>query len=176
MEREEKNTKDSAKEVTDEADIAGESDGDIDEEEHHGTAVFRIVAGLEFECDIGEDRHGESADSDRIRTREEEEGYPDEDRIAEKKESIFTPSNEGFDLIPEYKEEKTVHDEVEDATVKKLVQEELENDTEIVSLYQEEWVHPVVQDRRQKERNRRHETGGEDEEIGNGFIVHTFGF
>lgn len=176
VEEEEGGSEDSAGEVTDEADIAGESDGDIDEEEHHGTAVFGVVAGLEFEGDVGEDRHGESTDPDGIRTREEEESYPDEDGIAEEKEDIFGSSDQWFDLISEYKEEETVHDEVEDATVEELVEEKLNYNACIIPLHQEEWVHPIIQDRRQKERNRRHDTTCEDEEIRDGFIVHTFGF
>jgi len=134
VKEEEGGSEDCAGEMTDETDIAGESDGDIDEEEHHGTAVFGVVAGLEFEGDVGEDRHGESADPDGIRTREEEEGYPDEDCITEEKEDIFLSSYKGFDLIPEYKEKETVHDEVENASVEELVEKELENNTKIISL------------------------------------------
>jgi len=176
MEKEEARSEDGAGEVTDEADIAGESDGDIDEEEYHRAAVFWIVVGLELEGDVGEDRHGESADPDRIRTCKEEESYPDEDRIADEEEDIFASSDEWFDLVPEYEEKEAVHDEVENASVEELVEEELDCNTEIVSLHPEEWMHPVIQDRRQKERNRRHDTGGEDEEIGDGFIVHIFSF
>lgn len=125
VEEEENGSKYGAGEVPREADIAGEPDGDINEEEHHGTAVFRVVAGLEFEGDIGEDRHGESADPDRVGSREEEEGYPDEDGIAQEKEDIFLSSYEGFDLIPEYEEKEAVHDEVENTSVEELVEEKL---------------------------------------------------
>lgn len=176
VEKEEDYSEDGTREVTNKANIAGESDGYIDEEEYHRTAVLGIVAGFEFEGDIGEDCHGESADPNRIGTREEEESYPDEDGIAEEEEDILLSSNEGFDLIPEYEEEETIHREVENTTVEELIEEELKNNTEIGSLQKEKWMHPVIQDRRQKERDYRHDTGGKYKEIRNSFIMHTFGF
>lgn len=116
-------------------DIAGETYGDIDEEEYSRGTVFRVMSGTKFQEYIGKYCHRETTYPDGVSAREKEERDPDEDSIEDKEEDKPAPSYESLHLIPENIEEKTVGEKVKCSAVEKLVEEKLNSDLEIESLH-----------------------------------------
>lgn len=129
--------------MSDEADISGKTYNYIYEEKNPGTPIFGIVSAPQFEEYVGKYRHSKSADPDGIPFREKKERYTDEKSVEYKEEDEFFPPEEGLHLIPEDREEKTVHKEVKKTAMEELIEEKLDGNTEIIPLQEKEIIHPI---------------------------------
>jgi len=129
--------------VSYEADISGETYGDIDKEKHSGGTVLGIVPGPEFHEYIGEYRHSKSAYPDGVPTREKKECDADEEGIENEKYYETIPSDEFFHLISEIVEKEAIKKQMKHSAMEKLVEEELYHQFSVESLYDEKRIHPV---------------------------------
>lgn len=154
------------------ADVPGESYGDVYEQEYPCRSVLWVMPGTEFQENVREYRHREATDPDSGSAREKEQRDPNEDGVEDKEKHEPVPSYKRLHLIPENVEEKTIGEEMEGSAVEELIEEKLDSDLKIESLYKEEWIHPVGKNIAHKKGHRRHDKGEEYEQIGETIIAH----